>query len=183
MGYITRAAFQRETGRTLHEVDKLLSAGLPHEVVGRGRGSEVRIDRTKALTWLVGLALSTVSGEPDETAPEIVQQRARLYREQADNVALKNQVARGELLPAGEVISGWQAAIGRSRALLLGIPTALAARLVLSVRGHGDDAEAAERAVREQLIRAIDAALTELANTVVEDPDDYEPAAADAGSA
>jgi hypothetical protein len=57
MGHLTRAAFQRETGKSRAEVDRLLAAGLPHTVVGNGRGSEIRIDRAKAMAWLAGRTL------------------------------------------------------------------------------------------------------------------------------
>jgi hypothetical protein len=57
MGYMSRAALARETGRTLHDVDRLLAAGMPHTVVGAGRGSEIRIDRAKAMAWLTQHAL------------------------------------------------------------------------------------------------------------------------------
>jgi hypothetical protein len=64
VGYLTRAAFQRETGRSRREVDELLTAGLPHEVVGNGRGSEIRIDRAKAMAWLATRALNGGKGAP-----------------------------------------------------------------------------------------------------------------------
>jgi phage terminase Nu1 subunit (DNA packaging protein) len=163
VGFLTKAGLARQTNRTRAEVDRLLSLGLPHEAVG-GRTREVRIDRQRAMAWLAGVALAA-GDEPAAAAPAIVRERARLVREQADNVALRNEVARGRLLPAEEVMAGWQAAIGRSRALLLGIPTSAAARLVLLAREHEGDAAAAERAIRESLARAIDAALAELAST------------------
>jgi hypothetical protein len=78
-------------------------------------------------------------------------------------------------------VAGWQAAIGRSRALLLGIPPATAARLVMIAREHEGDAAAAERAIRASLTRTIDAALTELANTSVDD-DEEDVGDGDAGA-
>jgi hypothetical protein len=109
---------------------------------------------------------------------EYLHQKVRLVRAEADKVALQVARLRGELLPADEVVSGWQAAIGRARALLLGIPPAAAARLVMIVHEHGGDAAAAERAIRRHLTWAIDAALAELANTRVDQFDD-EPDAGD----
>jgi hypothetical protein len=72
VGYLTRAAFQRETGRTRREVDELLAAGLPHEVVGNGRGSEIRIDRQKSMKWLADRALNgraAAAALPSPTKP------------------------------------------------------------------------------------------------------------------
>jgi phage terminase Nu1 subunit (DNA packaging protein) len=177
MGFLTKVGLARETNRTRAEVERLPSLGLPHEVVG-GRAGEVRIDRQRAMAWLAGVALGAGDG-PDAAAPAIVRERARLVREQADNMALRNKAARGRLLPAEEVVAGWQAAIGRSLALLLGLPPPAAARLVLLVREHENDAAAAERAIRESLTRAIDAALAELASTHLDEFDDGKAEASD----
>jgi terminase small subunit / prophage DNA-packing protein len=103
-------------------------------------------------------------GQSTRPQSELDVERARLAREQADGHALKNAALRGELLPADEVVAGWQASIGRARALLLGIPPASSATIVLLAR-QGGDAAAAERAVREHLIRSIDSALAELSDT------------------
>jgi hypothetical protein len=62
MGHISRSALAREIGRSLHDIDRLLAAGLPHTVVGHGRGSEIRIDRAKAMTWLARHALDGGKG-------------------------------------------------------------------------------------------------------------------------
>ena len=43
MAYLTRASLMRATGRTRREIDELLSAGLPHQVTGQGRGSEIQV--------------------------------------------------------------------------------------------------------------------------------------------
>lgn len=91
-------------------------------------------------------------------------EKARLLKEQADHAALKNAQLRAELLPAAEVVEGWQAAIGRARALLLGIPTACADELaVRAASGPG--------AVRDYLRDRIDAALSELTNTALDEAD------------
>jgi hypothetical protein len=72
MGYMTGAAFQREAGKSRAEVDRLLAAGMPHTVAGNGRGSEIRIDRAKAMAWLATRALDG-KGKPggrSEPLPE-----------------------------------------------------------------------------------------------------------------
>ncbi len=105
--------------------------------------------------------------------PAAKTEHARLLRERADGQALKNAALRLELLPAAEVIAGWQSAIGRARALLLGIPTAAAVQIVLAAKKHAD-ADDAEREVRRLLTKLIDDALNELANTSLDDLDDGE---------
>jgi hypothetical protein len=64
MGYMTRAQMQRETGKTRREIDELLAAGMPHKVVGAGRGSTIQIDRAKAMRWLATRALDGGKGKP-----------------------------------------------------------------------------------------------------------------------
>jgi hypothetical protein len=120
--------------------------------------------------WLLRTVLGAL-GQATRPQSELDVERARLAREQADGHALKNAALRGELLPADEVVAGWQAAIGRARSLLLGIPPASAATVVLLAR-QGVDAAAAERAVREHLITSIDSALAELATTSIDGFDD-----------
>ena len=96
--------------------------------------------------------------------------RARLAAAQEELTRLRIDRERGELIPAEEVVAGWQAAVGRCRALLLGIPPASSATLVLLARGG--EAECAERAVRAHLTRVIDHALNELADTSLDDLED-----------
>lgn len=74
---------------------------------------------------------------------------------------------RAELLPAAEVLEGWQAAIGRSRARLLRIPYAVAPELRRAAP-EGDHAIAAV------LTREIHDALRELSDTKVDSFDDDE---------
>lgn len=98
-------------------------------------------------------------------ALNLEKERARLAKAQADERELKNAQLRGELIPAAEVVAGWQAAIGRARSLLLGLPPAAAEELcVLAADGPGK--------VRERLADMIAEALTELANTSLDDLDD-----------
>jgi hypothetical protein len=68
-GYLTRAAFQRETGKARSEVDRLLVAGMPHKVTGQGRGSEIQIPRDKAMAWLATRALDGKGKPGGRAAP------------------------------------------------------------------------------------------------------------------
>ncbi len=74
---------------------------------------------------------------------------------------------RAELLPAADVLEGWQAAIGRSRARLLRIPYALAPELRRA-------APEGDKAIAAILTREIHDALRELSDTKVDDFDDDE---------
>ena len=75
------------------------------------------------------------------------------------------------------MVEGWQAAIGRARSLLLGIPPSAADALVALVRRAGDD-RAAEAAVRERLAEMIHDALAELADTSADEVDEEAAASA-----
>jgi phage terminase Nu1 subunit (DNA packaging protein) len=181
----TKSSFMRDSGLTRAQVDRLIALGMPCETIGQGRGAEVRLSRSGTLRWLSTLALSAAEGgELGDDVPAIVRARVRLYLAQAEGVEQKNAVARGQLLPADEVVAGWQAAIGRSRALLLGMPVTVAPQLVLLARQHAEDPQALERAAREAMIRSIDAALTELASTALDEfEDDDAPEAGGDGDA
>src|SRR3954451_9489916 len=97
--------------------------------------------------------------------------RAKLATTQEELTRLRIDGERGDLLPADEVVAGWQAAIGRARSLLLGIPPASAATLLLLAQ-RNTDTDAAQRAIHDHLTRLIDGALAELASTTPDDPED-----------
>jgi phage terminase Nu1 subunit (DNA packaging protein) len=90
--------------------------------------------------------------------------RAKLAATQEELTRLRIDRERGDLLPAEEVVAAWQAAIGRARSLLLGIPPASSATLVLLAR-RSTDPNAAQRAIHDHLTGLIDGALAELANS------------------
>ena len=114
---------------------------------------------------LAGAATDQAVSETSKNVVDLNQERAKLAREQRVGHELKNATSRGELLPAAEVVEGWQAAIARTRSLLLGLPAAAAEELaLLSAGGPGP--------VRERLTDLMSAALSELANTAVEDVED-----------
>jgi phage terminase Nu1 subunit (DNA packaging protein) len=104
-------------------------------------------------------------GDDGGDEPDLNVERAKLAREQREGHALKNAVSRGELIPAADVVEGWQSAIARSRSLLLGIPMSAAEELVvLAAQGPA--------AVRERLADLVHGALEELADTSPEDAED-----------
>lgn len=135
------------------------------------KGGEYLVHTGAVIGWMVSKSSGADGAEPAESFEAA---RIRLTAEQADQVALKNAVARSELLPSAEVLTGWQAAVGRARGLLLGISTAAAARVVQVAHAHQDDPDAAERAIREYLRDQLDAAMAELQNTSVDEPDEDE---------
>lgn len=145
------------TGRSRQQIDRWIIEGCPVAEAAKDKGGEWKFNTAQVFDWLENRA------DADEEKIDLNGERARLAKEQADSQALRNARLRAELLPAEEVESAWQSAIGRSRALLLGIPTSTAAQIVLLARKH-DDAQEAERAIRELLVKLIDGSLNELAN-------------------
>jgi phage terminase Nu1 subunit (DNA packaging protein) len=128
---LNRAQLCQTLGSSKYEFDLWVTAGMPvaKKPAGPGDGYLVRVG--DAVAWLVARAERRLEREEVDAERE----RGLLYREQRIRAELENARRRGELLPAAEVVAGWQAAIGRARALLLGVPPAAAANLVgLSAR-------------------------------------------------
>lgn len=83
-----------------------------------------------------------------EAGVELDREKTRLAREQAENVALKNRKARGELLDRGEVEREWSDILRKVRAGVLASTSRIRNRLPhLTI----DDAEAIDRELREVL--------------------------------
>jgi phage terminase Nu1 subunit (DNA packaging protein) len=176
---VNRAQFCSIFGCSRHEFDTYVAEGMPAQKAGAGRGAGWAVDTASAYRWLLdrdrrkarGHAVdgpASISDNPDFAAANAVDlnvERAKLAREQRVGHELRNAVSRGELIPADEVVEGWQAAIARARSLLLGMPPSAAEELVL-------EAAKGPAAVRERLAEFVHAALTELANTTLEDVGD-----------
>jgi len=96
----------------------------------------------------------TASGRGGHDAVEsLTAERARLAKEQADGHALKNQLARGELIEAAIVQDRWSDVCATVRARMLAIPTLASGEMPAMTRAEID--------VIDRLIRA---GLTELAD-------------------
>lgn len=162
-------------GITKYQFDGFVAEGLPVEKAGAGRGMTWAVDTIAMHKWLVeralrqaGVPATSAVDTPGPAVANVVDlntERAKLAREQRVGHELRNAVARGELIPAPDVVEGWQAAIARARSLLLGIPPAAAEELMILAREGS-------AAVRERLADMVHAALSEMANTEVEDVED-----------
>lgn len=65
----------------------------------------------------------------EEQSLNLTAERARLAREQADAVAMKNAALRGELVPAGDVTREWAEVLRKVRAGVLAMPSRVRASL------------------------------------------------------
>jgi len=137
-----------------------LSSGALSELKARGIAVHLAHDNydltatvTNYVRHLRGVAAGW--GPPDQAA-DLTAQRARLAREQADGLALKNARARGELVAAEEVERAWGDVLRQVRARIMAVPSRLRADLpepgpgviealdrelrdALSELGHADD--------------------------------------------
>jgi phage terminase Nu1 subunit (DNA packaging protein) len=164
---VNKARLSLITGLTVKQLEAMIAKGMPVLKAATGRHDDWQFATAEVVQWLA-------SGAKDgEKRIDLNAERARLAKEQADGQALKNSVARGELLPADKVENAWMSAIGRCRSLLLEIPTSSAGRIVLLARQH-EGAKDAEREVRELLTSLIDGAVAELRNTDFDDTGDDE---------
>jgi phage terminase Nu1 subunit (DNA packaging protein) len=103
-----------------------------------------------------------------ESALDLNAERARLAKEQADQIALKNTLARGEALDAEAVAREWESIIADVRSAMLAVPGRLRRRA-------GSALDAAAIGLVDHEIRE---ALTALA-----DPDNAQAARLDEGEA
>ena len=106
-------------GVTATAIRELASAGIVRRI---GRGS---YDIDGSVTSYCRHLREGASGRGGELANE----RARLAREQADQVAMKNRALRGELVEVAEVQRTWTGIARSVRAGVLALPTRVQARL------------------------------------------------------
>jgi phage terminase Nu1 subunit (DNA packaging protein) len=120
-------------------------------LVRAGRGL---FDVAASLKIYVPNLRSVASARGGSTAQEnLSEARARLAAEQADRVALQNQISRGEMVLAEDVTARWSDICSTVRAKMLAIPTQAAAALPNMSRAELD--------IIDRLIRD---GLTELAD-------------------
>ncbi|HWL70417.1 MAG TPA: terminase small subunit [Geminicoccus sp.] len=166
---LNRSELARFCGVAPTTVDAWLAAGCPHS----RNGKNLVLNSAEVVSWLRKRAAEEGTGEDNL---DLAKERARLAREQADKAAIGNARLRGELLPADDVVTGWEGAIIRCRELLMTIPAALTDEIMgLAMAGDGPG-------IRALLDDRICSALHELANTEIEsDDEDTDSAPGDEG--
>lgn len=156
---LNRSELARFCGVAPTTVDAWVASGCPHS----REGKSVLFNSAEVIAWLRKRAAEE---GVDDDRPDLTKERARLAREQADKVAIGNAKLRGELLPAEDVVTGWESAIIRARELLLTIPAGMADE-VMGLAAVGD-----RQGVHDLLDDRIRGALAELSNTEIESDDD-----------
>lgn len=130
---------------------------LDGRVVKFGRGFDLRASVTAYCANLREVASGRAG---DGGGYDLVAQRARLAKEQADAQNMKNGLSRAELLPRGDVDAAVIGAFARVRSRLVGVPVKVAP-IVVTMESPAE----AQAAIRE----AIYEALRELSETSVAD--------------
>lgn len=100
---------------------------------------------------------------------DLVAERARLAKEQADGQEIKNALARSEVVPAADVEKVWGQLIDRFRVRLLAVAPRVAPRVAPLIKPSHTVAE-----IEALIADAINEALAELSRTEV-DSEDEEP--------
>jgi phage terminase Nu1 subunit (DNA packaging protein) len=86
---------------------------------------------------------------------DLTAERARESKERADNLALKNEQLRGELLHVDDVVRNWQDILRRVSSSLLSVPERVAAR----------------RSVDADIVQAFDREIRDTLNDLADDED------------
>lgn len=98
------------------------------------------------------LAMAGNKAKSAETAIDKEREEARLKKEQADNVELKNAKLRKELLPVDEVVRVWSEQISEIRSGLLAVVSRVRQRVSLSA----EDAVVLDEEIRDAMTKLAD---------------------------
>lgn len=124
-GLLTRRELSLRLDRHMQTITKWEAEGLPIAIRGR-RGRPSRYDEGKVRAWLE--AREEAAKQP-AGAMDLVQERARKERAQAELAEQAYQAKARELLPKGEVERVWSGHIQAARTVLLGMRQTYADRL------------------------------------------------------
>lgn len=151
---IKKSAFAKLINVSPGRVSQMLKEGMPEDPDGR-------IDIARAKLWIsehispVRSAAQSSQGDlPFAAELSAAQERARLVREQADQVSLRNQKERGELIPAAEVERAWSGVLRQVRAGILAVPSRLRHALPHLTTDDIAEIDFELRRVLEELARA-----------------------------
>ena len=163
---VNRAHLAAVFGVARTTVDAWVAEGCPVLKRPAKRGDPYEFDSAAVHAWLVERAVRAAAGgeEGGDTAA-LTAERARLAGAQADMQEMKNQEARGQLLPRDEVTAAVHAAFGIVRARMLALPT-----------------RAAPLVAGKRMLPEIKALLTELVREALQELSETEVVAIAAGN-
>lgn len=161
--YATHQEVADHLGVDRARITQLVGKGvLPKTGDGKQRGLELDACRFAYLKHLreVAAGRSQDAGDLDLT-----EERARKTKEEADNVAMQNDVMRGELVSRSDVDDAVQMAWSRVRQKLLAIPSGVAVKLFPDKRGRLKAQELIETGIHGALEELADTRVDELSRT------------------
>lgn len=142
----SRAEVAKHLGVGGAKVSELVAKGIIPAPPGRGQ-FDIDGCRDAYISHLREIAAGrSAAGE----GPDLVDERARLAKEQADKAAMENSARRGELLERSDVDAAVTAEFTRAKTRLLAIPSK-AAPLIIQV----DETAEAEVVLREAITEAL----------------------------
>jgi terminase small subunit / prophage DNA-packing protein len=120
---VTAVELAELVGVTVQTIGSLNKRGI---VVRQGRGYA----RRASIQRYCGHLREMATGRGGESAiASATAERARLAKEQADNMAMKNAALRAELLPKADVVAKWSSILRRVQAGVLAAPGRCSAML------------------------------------------------------
>ena len=158
-----RQSWCQIAGWTVREFDKRVAEGFPIRRRPASRGEDWEIDTVAGIAWISARDGGGERGVAAGSRLDLNAERARLAKEQANQTAMRNATARGELVPASSVDRTMISVFSRIRSKLLALPNKAAPRLV----GIRNPAQ-----VQALLTDYVYEVLTELANTKFVTKDD-----------
>lgn len=144
---VNKARLAEIIGYTERTITTWLDEGLPRVSIG-SRGQSDEYDTADVIRWMI----ARETGVKDQDGKTIVYEaeRARLTREQADKVAMDNEIRRGKLVDVDQVSLWWGSIISNAKTRLLAIPTK-SAPLVLGAKTLPQARDVLERMITEVL--------------------------------
>ena len=164
--FITRPQLALAFGKDARTIAKWLEEGLP--VARRGKGGRPSLYHVRdCVTWVLARELHARAPQQvgDATGLQPQLEHALLERRKREEIELKLQVRRGELVEIAAVRAEYADIATTVKARLRAIPTAVADQMIAA-------AAVGPVAVRQLLAARIDQALRELARTVDLTPPD-----------
>lgn len=147
---VNRAGLADAHGVSENTITNWLEEGLPRVKAAERRGQSDEYDIAETIRWRLAREAGKGALDEDGQLINFEAERARLTREQADKVAMENEVRRGRLVDAEHVAGLWANTLTNVKNRLLGIPTR-AAPLVIGRKTAVEAREVIKRFIVEAL--------------------------------
>lgn len=147
---VNRAGLADAHGVSENTITNWLEEGLPRARAAERRGQSDEYDVAETIRWRLAREAGKGAIDEDGQLINVDAERARLTKEQADKVAMENEVRRGRLVDAEHVAALWANTLTNVKNRMLGIPTR-AAPLVIGRKAVPEVREIIKRFIVEAL--------------------------------